>query len=161
MATICPRCRKLDNRAPDDTDGQCPHCGVLYAKARSPRTPPTPSTRINDNPALKMIGLGIAAVLALAIVYQFSGSTSAPPDPARAELSAARSLCYDALRGEVSDRTLRIQQFNIGDTRLPNDNILLNIPFSVENAFGHRPRQDARCQTTPDGTSVVSLGILR
>lgn len=42
---VCPKCNKLNANATGAPDEACPHCGVIYAKARPGAHPPPPPAR--------------------------------------------------------------------------------------------------------------------
>ena len=162
MATICPRCGMLDDRPEAEADGQCPHCGVVYAKVRHPsasstaRNPEAPLSRL-----LPLAIVGVAIIIAAGI-WGSGGSSSDPAAEAeRQELQTARQTCIDELPNLVTrPSTLSVSRFNTGDMLTPDGNRLLNIPFTSENDFGVEMQHDARCQTTPDGRTLITINTL-
>lgn len=157
MGTICPACGKLDDRSDED---QCPHCGAYYAKVRrpSPSTPdkpqhPSGATRFGYAAALIVVGLGV--------VFAFGTPRPGTDSNDQDALREARTTCLDALPDLVRyPATLEVSRLNIGDTRMDNGNILLDIPFTAQNAFGVPSEHNSRCQTSPDGTELVAINVL-
>ncbi|WP_018875296.1 hypothetical protein [Thioalkalivibrio sp. ALJ8] len=153
MATICPRCGKLDDRPQDQNDGQCPHCGVLYEKARhaAAESRKVPEAKPVAPRVIRGFVYG-ASLLAIGffLVQHFDDQDAETGD--RPQTHQVTTACADSIRS-AADRpdTVSVSYLTAESTQVPDGTIAVRLHFSAENEQGIEIDYIARCNVTAEG----------
>lgn len=174
MAIICPSCGKLNDEEKDET---CPHCGVLYAKARHAQRQRVheEAKRIKqeDESVWRMefstfvsryplVGVPLLLALLVGVLALCSQDRAVSPGSHERELiRGAERACENHIRA-VAQRpsTVRFHISGLQAQVQDSGSVVTNHVFSAENMLGVRIRSRARCTVGSDGR-VQSFSSVR